>query len=284
MRILICFFAFLCPSLSALAQSQEDVQEAEEIFEGTGQPRPGVIRALRKGVDDRRRAAVEELKFNAVPVSETVDYSFTSAAHHVPAQIIQYQPTAIIYYDITGKEWPIDAVVGGKGRFDIARPRPDGNQLIVMPTHSHNSGTIQIFLNGLSEPIPLRLSYANAVDPRWHEKLKVMVKRRGPNAKPLTIRKSAALASFADVNRDYLRFFDPVVPDDARPLTLLGPVEARGWSYNERLVILTTSVLLSPPSSQMQEAGDGRRLYVLNPFDLLVFEKQGTLVEVSVNE
>lgn len=164
------------PPLEAPNQSLANYQAAVDAVSPLS---PAQIKALRKRIDDSRRAANASPTQPPKPVYSTQTVDLSPGA---PPPIVRVSDlgSAVTFIDAAGNPWDIVEVNNlAKGRFDVVHPVPTVPTITITADGGYVEGDVAVFLKGLSFPVVLKMI---AGQRETDYRMDVRIPRRGPNA------------------------------------------------------------------------------------------------------
>jgi intracellular multiplication protein IcmK len=188
--------------------------------------------------------------------------------------------TTVVILDASGQPWPIEkvGVSGTQGKTDYAAAEQLGLATVLISSGVHNAyGTIDLKLKALDRTVKLLFTHGwsnTLVDGQVEAHLDAL----GPLAAPET----SSAQTVPRVDPAMLDFLNDVPPPEAAALEVSGDPTARAWSYHGRIVLLTQNPLISPQPLAQTQSGSGRRLYLIEPIDIVLLSVAGHQTEVIV--
>ncbi|WP_084906789.1 DotH/IcmK family type IV secretion protein [Burkholderia ubonensis] len=213
------------------------------------------IRALRKRIDQAKRAAATSPRTPAKPVSSTLTVDLSPGA---PPPIVRVSSlgATVNFIDNTGAPWDILEVNNlAKGRFDVQVPVRAIPSMTITANGDYVEGNVAVYLKELTFPIVIKMV---AGQKETDYRLDVRVPRRGPNSIP-----PAQGVAAIDLPKGYMQsLLDGVEAAGAKPVRIQnGPSDMRAWSVGDRIVLRTGLTLSNPAYYGMLTAADGTHVY-----------------------
>lgn len=194
------------------------------------------------------------------------------------------QGSTITFIDNTGAPWkqaapPFNANEAG---FYVAYI-PDSNVITVQARRQYDSGSITVYLKGLTVPVVINV---NSGEPDVMDKAQVIdsrldlrLPRRGPDAKPV-VEGDNKIGLYDD---ELQAFLDGTPPSDAKRLTTTGNVpDTEVWSKGDDMYIRTRSEIRDGFERTLS-SGDGTLLYRLPVTPYVTFSVMGKNVPLTIN-
>ncbi|WP_183085212.1 DotH/IcmK family type IV secretion protein [Trinickia fusca] len=227
------------------------------------------IRALRKRIDDAKRAASANPTRPPKPVYsvQTVDLS-----PGAPPPIVRVSDlgSAVTFIDSAGAPWDITEVDNmAKGRFEVLRPVPGVPTITITAAGTYVEGDVAVFLKGLSFPIVVKM-IAGQRETDYRQDIRIP--RRGPNAT------APAMATPAiDLPGDSMQaILDGTGTPEAKRIRIEnGPSGMSAWQIGEH-ILLRTNLFLSDPAYYGAVTGaDGTHVYDIPTTPVVTVSENG---------
>lgn len=238
------------------------------------------IREFRQRLDETKRSSNEILRPTKPSVGE-LSLSFAPGAVPPVVRATKGFGTLITFLDETGEPWPIAGADGlAENVFKVHLPSgSDANASVIqiVPTVSYGSGNVSVMLRG--QPIPavfsVEVGYGKSTDYR----VDMRVQARGPNARP----DPAPVPKAGEVPKYLSDILHDVPPPFAKPLRMTGG-EGKAYLVNDRLVLRTEMVVLSPVPTARLPAPGGMTAYELDFVPVLLVSHNGQQRQISIQE
>ncbi|MEX3917840.1 DotH/IcmK family type IV secretion protein [Paraburkholderia sp. BR10872] len=214
------------------------------------------IRALRKRIDDSRRAANASPTRPPKPVYSTQTVDLSPGA---PPPIVRVSDlgSAVTFIDAGGNPWDIVEVNNlAKGRFDVLHPVPNVPTITITAQGGYVEGDVAVFLKGLSFPVVLKMV---AGQRETDYRMDVRIPRRGPNA-IAPARSTPEIGLPSDVMQAILD--GTQTTRDATPVKMENAPQGMTAFAEGDHIMLRTNLFLSNPAFFGSIAGaDGTHVY-----------------------
>jgi len=217
---------------------------------------PAQIRALRKRVDESRRAANTDPTQPPKPVYsvQTVDLS-----PGAPPPIVRVSDlgSAVTFVDATGNPWDIVEVNNlAKGRFDVVHPVHEVPTITITADGAYVEGDVAVFLKGLSFPVVMKMV---AGQRETDYRLDVRIPRRGPNATAVS-REAPAIGLPNDVMQSILD--GTQTAQEATPVKIENaPAGMTAFAEGDHIMLRTSLFLTNPAFFGSIAGADGTHVY-----------------------
>jgi intracellular multiplication protein IcmK len=194
------------------------------------------------------------------------------------------QTSSVTFTDSTGAPWKLAAPpFNGNNRGFYAAWIPDSNILVVQALRQYDTGSITVYLAGLSVPVVLNATSGEPDNPSGTQvvdsRLDLRIPRRGPSARALPEGES----KIGLYDSTLQAFLDGTPPKDARRLKVSGGVpDTEVWQQGDDLFIRTRSELRDE-FEQTLSSGDGTTLYRLPATPYLTFSVDGKTQSLTLN-
>lgn len=216
---------------------------------------PAQIRALRKRIDEAKRAASASPTRPPKPVYsvQTVDLS-----PGAPPPIVRVSDlgSAVTFIDSAGEPWDIAEVDNmAKGRFEVLRPVPGVPTITITANGTYVEGDVAVFLKGLSFPVVVKM-IAGQRETDYRQDIRIP--RRGPNATQTL----AAAPAIELPGNSMQAILDGTGTSEAKSVKIENaPVGMTAWQIGEH-ILLRTNLFLSDPAYYGELTGaDGTHVY-----------------------
>lgn len=213
------------------------------------------IKALRKRIDQAKRAAATSARTPSKPVSSSVTVDLSPGAPP-PIVRVSHLGATVNFIDSTGAPWDIIEVNNmAKGRFDVLKPVPSIPSITITANGDYVEGDVAVFLKELPFPIVVKMI---AGQKETDYRLDVRIPRRGPNA-VAPVRGTAAI----DLPKDYMQsLLDGVDTPGAKPIRIENASsDMKAWAVGDRIVLRTSLSLHNPAYYGILTAADGTHVY-----------------------
>lgn len=275
--------------LAAGAAAQESTPEqvpapADEaaVFESAVQEAlpvsPEEIRELRRRADEVSRAAAAPPGPPPQPVTSSVPVSLAPGAAIPQLRLGHNMVSSLCFLDATGAPWPVErwavsATAGDANRFKVSQL---DNHVLTLSSGSHYAiGNLAVKLVELPTPVMVTLVQGQNKTVDYNKELHIG--RVGPLGQ-----RSVETNRLPEASPALIDFLDNIPPEQAQEKTVNGLKNARVWLYGKRMIVRTRSNLLSPAWLEHTQAGDGTRVYAIDPTPVLLFSTDGRLHQVTV--
>lgn len=213
------------------------------------------IKALRKRIDQAKRAAATSARTPSKPVSSSITVDLSPGA---PPPIVRVSNlgATVNFIDSTGAPWDIVEVNNmAKGRFEVLKPVPSIPSITITADGDYVEGDVAVFLKDLPFPVVVKMI---AGQKETDYRLDVRIPRRGPNA-IAPIHGTAAI----DLPRDYMQsLLDGVDTPGAKPIRIENASsDMKAWAIGDRIVLRTSLSLNNPAYYGILTAADGTHVY-----------------------
>ncbi|WP_080429897.1 DotH/IcmK family type IV secretion protein [Burkholderia ubonensis] len=213
------------------------------------------IKALRKRIDQAKRAAATSARTPSKPVSSSITVDLSPGAPP-PIVRVSHLGATVNFIDSTGAPWDIIEVNNmAKGRFDVLKPVPSIPSITITANGDYVEGDVAVFLKELPFPIVVKMI---AGQKETDYRLDVRIPRRGPNAAS-PVRGTAAI----DLPKDYMQsLLDGVDTPGAKPIRIENASsDVKAWAVGDRIVLRTSLSLHNPAYYGILTAADGTHVY-----------------------
>lgn len=230
---------------------------------------PDQIRALRKRIDDAKRAASTSPTRPPKPVYsvQTVDLSPGAAP---PIVRVSDLGSAVTFIDSDGAPWDIAEVDNmAKGRFEVLRPVPGVPTITITADGTYVEGDVAVFLKGLPFPVVVKM-IAGQRETDYRQDIRIP--RRGPNAQA-PIAAAPAISLPGDSMQSIL---DGTGAPDAKPVKIENPpVGMSAWQIGEHLMVRTSLFLSDPAYYGALTGADGTHVYDIPRTPVITVSENG---------
>lgn len=188
--------------------------------------------------------------------------------------------TTVVVLDATGQPWPIEKIgtSGTRGKADYIAAEQIGIATVLVSSGVHNAyGTVDLKLQDLDRTVKLLVTHGwvnDSVDGQVEIHLDLM----GPLAAP----QLHARQTLPKIDPTLLDFLNGIPPSNAVALNLSGDPTGRAWSYQGKVVLLTQNPLISPNPIAQTQSSSGRKLYMIDPIDIVLVSIAGRQAEIVV--
>jgi len=243
---------------------------------------PGEVRELR-GQHDQVNRALKSPTMTIVPriSAQTVDLSPGSSLPLVRAAV--NYTSNVSFTDATGAPWPLAAPALSANANDFAvYSIPDGPIITLQARHAYATGSITVYLKGLSVPIVLTVSSGDTDSKKnvWtvDSRLDLRIPRRGPQAQAM-----AAPESKIGLYDDALQaFLDGTPPQGAKRLKTTGGVpDTTVWQMGDDLYIRSRADVMDEFDQTLSSA-DGMHLWKMPVTPYVTFSVMGRAVPLNI--
>lgn len=243
---------------------------------------PGEVRELR-GQHDQVNRALKSPTMTIVPriSAQTVDLSPGSSLPLVRAAV--NYTSNVSFTDATGAPWPLAAPALSANANDFAvYSIPNGPIITLQAKHAYATGSITVYLKGLSVPIVLTVSSGDTDSKKniWtvDSRLDLRIPRRGPQAPAM-----AAPESKIGLYDDALQaFLDGTPPQGAQRLKTTGGVpDTTVWQMGDDLYIRSRADVMDEFDQTLSSA-DGMHLWKLPVTPYVTFSVMGRAVPLNI--
>lgn len=237
---------------------------------------PEQIRALRKYVDEIRKATAEPPKDPATPEVSSAMISLEPGIKPHVLKLEEGITTTIVFQDATGAPWPVkSAITGNSGQWKLENE--EGSNIVVispLATYAHSNLVVQL----QGAPAPVILTLKSGAHDKVHYRFDALVQGRGPNATTLSL----DLGRGPVMTPEMISLQDGVPPDGAVRLRVSGADDVQAWKLNGRLYVRTRMQLQTPEPSRTGASPDGMRIYELDETPVVFLLNQGKSIRVSI--
>jgi intracellular multiplication protein IcmK len=202
---------------------------------------PDEIREFRNYMYERQKAAAQPprpLKSRSASVNVSLD----PGAPIPKIEVAAGRVSTLVFYDVTGQPWPIDAIENGDpGVFDVKQMVKDGPTLTVTPKKVVGYSNVAVLLKGQATPVMIDIYTGEGlIDSRRD----VRIMARGPAAvAPVINAEPVPPGGDAVINA----VLDGVPPANAVALRFTeGGGQAQAWMINGQIYVRTTLEIMSP--------------------------------------
>lgn len=230
---------------------------------------PDQIRALRKRIDEAKRAASASPTRPPKPVYsvQTVDLS-----PGAPPPIVRVSDlgSAVTFIDNDGAPWDITEVDNmAKGRFEVLRPVPGVPTITITAEGTYVEGDVAVFLKGLPFPVVVKM-IAGQRETDYRQDIRIP--RRGPNAQA-----PVAAAPAISLPGDSMQaILDGTGSPDAKPVKIENPpVGMSAWQIGEHLMVRTSLFLSDPAYYGALTGADGTHVYDIPRTPVITVSENG---------
>ncbi|MGN6232385.1 MAG: DotH/IcmK family type IV secretion protein [Trinickia sp.] len=230
---------------------------------------PEQIRALRKRIDEAKRAASASPTRPPKPVYsvQTVDLS-----PGAPPPIVRVSDlgSAVTFIDNDGAPWDITEVDNmAKGRFEVLRPVPGVPTITITAEGTYVEGDVAVFLKGLPFPVVVKM-IAGQRETDYRQDIRIP--RRGPNAQA-----PVAAAPAISLPGDSMQaILDGTGSPDAKPVKIENPpVGMSAWQIGEHLMVRTSLFLSDPAYYGALTGADGTHVYDIPRTPVITVSENG---------
>ncbi|RDU98736.1 DotH/IcmK family type IV secretion protein [Trinickia dinghuensis] len=216
---------------------------------------PDQIRALRKRIDEAKRAASASPTRPPKPVYsvQTVDLS-----PGAPPPIVRVSDlgSAVTFIDNAGEPWDITEVDNmAKGRFEVLRPVPGVPTITITADGTYVEGDVAVFLKGLPFPVVVKM-IAGQRETDYRQDIRIP--RRGPNAQA-PVEATPAISLPGDSMQAIL---DGTGTPGAKPIKIENPPSGMtAWQIGEHIMVRTSLFLSDPAYYGALTGADGTHVY-----------------------
>lgn len=227
------------------------------------------IRALRKRIDQAKRAAATNPRTPSKPVSSSITVDLSPGA---PPPIVRVSNlgATVNFIDSTGAPWDILEVNNmARGRFEVLKPVPSIPSLTITANGDYVEGDVAVFLKDLQFPVVVKMI---AGQRETDYRLDIRIPRRGPNA-IAPVRGTAAI----DLPKDYMQaLLDGTEAANAKPIRIEnGSTGMKAWAVGDHIVLRTNQTLINPAYFGMLSAADGTRVYEIPQTPVVTISTNG---------
>jgi intracellular multiplication protein IcmK len=216
---------------------------------------PSQIRALRKRIDEAKRAASASPTRPPKPVYsvQTVDLS-----PGAPPPIVRVSDlgSAVTFIDSAGQPWDITEVDNmAKGRFEVLRPVPGVPTITITANGSYVEGDVAVFLKDLSFPVVVKM-IAGQRETDYRQDIRIP--RRGPNA----LAPVPATPAIGLPGNGMQAILDGTGTSEAKPVKIENPPAGMtAWQIGEHIMLRTNLFLTDPAYYGALTGADGTHVY-----------------------
>lgn len=243
---------------------------------------PDEIRTLR-GQSEQNKRAMSSPTQTIVPriSAQTVDLSPGSSLPLVRAAV--NYTSNVSFTDATGAPWPLAAPALSANSNDFAvYSIPNGPIITLRANRAYATGSVTVYLKGLSVPIVLTVSSGDTDSRKnvWtvDSRLDLRIPRRGPQAAPMAEPESK-IGLYDDVLQAFL---DGTPPQGAQRLKVSGGVpETTVWQMGDDLYIRSRADLMDEFDQTLSSA-DGMHLWKMPVTPYATFSVMGHAVPLNI--
>ena len=252
----------------------------EEVKAETGTMNREEVDNYSKGLDDFKRFAhtptptVHKLVTSHVVINLQPNAPLSMLRTNTDA------PSALELVDATGKPWPVVRILAPpkESFFVDFDPKNNPHHVGIQPLKDYAYGVIEIFLQGNSTPVIIRLVSGQL---ETDIRLDAEIPTRGPNAAAV-VRKEMPQQS----NSAILSMLNGVAPEQATELKVDGGSDVRAWSFGGKTYLRTTNEMTvrSPGNTGQMSSLDGTAVYELPARTSIVYvAREGEAMELKVS-
>lgn len=243
---------------------------------------PGEVRDLR-GQHDQVTRALKSPTMTVVPriSAQTVDLSPGASIPLVRAAV--NNTSNVSFTDATGAPWPLSgpALNANKNDFGVYTFN-NGPIVTIQALHPYASGSITVYLKGLSVPIVLSV-FSGDTDSKTNiwtidSRLDLRIPRRGPQAQAM----AAPESKIGLYDNTLQAFLDGTPPQGAHRLKISGGVpETTVWQLGDDLYIRSRADVMDEFDQTLSSA-DGMHLWKMRVTPYVTFSVMGRAVPLNI--
>lgn len=237
-------------------------------------------RDFRRDLDDQKRVLGEPVRARKPAIRDQVIDISPGATPPLVRPSKNYG-SLVTFLDETGAPWPIAGADGMSDDFTIRWASGTSNAkrtaLQVVPKASYGSGNISVVLQGMDTPliVSVEIGYSKEVDYR--------VDYRIPGRGPLALADPAPVPMPAQLPRYVGDILQGIPPTFAKLLKMQGG-EGQAYRVEDKLVIRTPMILLSPVPVGRLPSADGTYAYLLEYTPVVLASKDGIQRQITISE
>lgn len=243
---------------------------------------PGEVRSLRGEHEDINRA-LKAPTMTVVPriSAQTVDLSPGASLPLVRAAV--NYTSNVSFTDATGAPWPLGAPALLANDNDFAvYSIPGGPILTIQAKHPYATGSITVYLKGLSVPVVLTVSSGETDSKKniWtvDSRLDLRIPRRGPQAQAM----AAPESKIGLYDNALQAFLDGTPPAGAQRLKISGGVpDTTVWQMGDDLYIRSRADVMDEFDQTLSSA-DGMHLWKMPVTPYVTFSVMGRAVPLNI--
>ena len=267
---------------------------------------PAMVEELNRRYGAVKRAEEDSTQQIASPVSRMISVSFSPGQATSIVQTVRGYPTAISFFDATGKPWPIAwntssnaaNVTGGANcstaqassengspavdvvGFHVCVPVKGSNTIEITPISLTPRGGLVVNLETGPKPLSFLLI---AGGDRYDADMSVHVAGRGPNASVMVDTRPGAPVTGAPYLNAMLA---GIAPADAVPLSVSGvsPDEVRAWRLGGETYLRTSYTLMSPAWDGSESGEGGTTIYAIPDTPVVLLSADGHTVSAELKD
>lgn len=278
----------LATAVCAFAQTSPPAEKASPQLPPLPDPFPGVIdsampltpdqiRTLRKRQDSLKRAAADPARTPPKPRIRSITADLSPGSTPVAVRLAAGFSSGIAFMDASGAPWPVAALhLAAKEDFAASLLVPGTNVVTLNAMAEYSQSNLLVFLKDMSTPVTIAM-FAGQSDIDY--RLDVRIPSRGPNAMPEPVPVDMNIKFNARLSE----VLDGIPPSGTKPVTVNGAA-GMAWRDGNRLLIRTTSSIMSPAPIQMTSSQDGMRAYELDYTPSVLVSQDGRLVTLRISE
>lgn len=236
---------------------------------------PEQIRALRRTIDERQKAAAEQPN-PPKAVTGSISVSLSPGSTPPVIRTSQGSVSSFVVVDATGASWPVENFQVGSPLFKLSRlDQGQGSTFAIETMGMYGQSNIILKLAGIPTPVSVTLL---AGQREMDSRVELRVQGRGPNASIV----AGSLPQGADAR--LLSVLDGVPPDGGRRLKVTGLEQVSAWLLPDQTLVVRTPVrIIKPATTQFVSSSDGTYVYTFRATPLLLGIANGQFVNIGIS-
>lgn len=238
------------------------------------------IKAVRKELNERSRAASEPIIPQAKPASRVVSIDLTPGATPELIRISLSEGAVVSFIDAAGRPWDVKKADSFNPQgLDIALF--GDNSISVASKMEQAVGNVAVLLEGMSSPLSFRVISGHAASRELDYSVVMQLPRYLPG-QPVPVGQISSQPSLgADELMDYLL---RTPPRGSKTLKVEGLPGALAWQTpSGRIMLRTDRMVLSPNWKRRQAGTDGVAVYDLSVTPYVLVSDSGRMVNVKIS-
>jgi len=272
------------------ASAPLSIADLEKLFKGAALPdgdaaqsvgatmplTPDQIRALRRYVDDIRKATAEPPKTPGAPEVSSAMISLEPGIKPHVLRLEEGISTTVVFQDATGAPWPVKSAITGNREYWSVDNEAGSNIVVISPLSTYAHSNLVVQLQGA--PAPVIMTLKSGYHEKVHYRFDALVQGRGPNASTLSL----DLGRGPVMTSEMIALQDGVPPEGAIRLRVSGAEDVQAWKLNGKLYVRTRLQIQTPEPTRTGASPDGMRIYELDETPVVFLMRQGASVRVAL--